>query len=424
MASAKLPPRSSSTIWRGTYSRLCAHVAVGGGRRGGGIGRWASDTNGSAFFGGRDRRIAGPAGDGTATRARSRARSGEGSSRPWRTATNAQRRAGTRASRGRAVGGVGPRRDRPDVPAPQPGARRQQPQLPRREAGGPQVGRRGRPVLVADLGALVVHARVGVEGVAVLEPADLEVGGERRHGGDAAGPQRTGDAGEHVAVGVQRRSRASGEAEGALAQRDGGVELGVESKVPGIGAHEAGARWRVGSGDVDEPLADVDADDLHPPFGEGVGVPAGPAADVEHPLAGPQAEGVDQELDLLLGALGERVAEVGGAEVVGDRLEPVPLRSLKVFRACGPHFLQRVDRDGPATTQPLASAQLGPKDRLTSSGTLRSTAPVIASTTSSAARSCSAGGTSSSTSSCTWRMSRLSMLRVLERRRRAAPARP
>ena len=60
---------------------------------------WASDTNGSAFFGGRDRRIAGPAGDGTATRARAKARSGEGSSHPRRTATSAPPRAGTRGSR-------------------------------------------------------------------------------------------------------------------------------------------------------------------------------------------------------------------------------------------------------------------------------------------------------------------------------------
>src|SRR4029453_4460217 len=101
----------------------------------------------------------------------------------------------------------------------------------------------GRPVLVANLGALVVDARVGVEAVAALEPADLEVGRERRHGGDAAGPESAGDAGEHVAVGIQRRRRASGEAEGALAQGDGRVELGVEAKVPRIGAYEAGAVW-------------------------------------------------------------------------------------------------------------------------------------------------------------------------------------
>ena len=40
-------------------------------------------------------------------------------------------------------------------------------------------------------------------------------------------------------------------------------------------------------------------------------------------MAGLEAERVDEEVDLLARALGERVAEVGGAEVVGDRLEPV-----------------------------------------------------------------------------------------------------
>ncbi len=45
---------------------------------------------------------------------------------------------------------------------------------------------------------------------------------------------------------------------------------------------------------------------------------------------GSQPEPVDQELHLVAGAPGERVAEVGGAEVVGERLEPV-------IRAQGPH---------------------------------------------------------------------------------------
>ena len=51
---------------------------------------------------------------------------------------------------------------------------------------------------------------------------------------------------------------------------------------------------------------------------------AGAAADVEDPGAGRQAEALDEEVDLLVGALGERVAEVGRAEVIGDVLEPVP----------------------------------------------------------------------------------------------------
>ena len=47
---------------------------------------------------------------------------------------------------------------------------------------------------------------------------------------------------------------------------------------------------------------------------------AGAAADVEDPGAGRQAEALDEEVDLLVGALGERVAEVGRAEVIGDVL--------------------------------------------------------------------------------------------------------
>ena len=65
---------------------------------------------------------------------------------------------------------------------------------------------------------------------------------------------------------------------------------------------------------------------LHAPPGQGVGVAAGAAADVEHPHPRLEPEHVDEERDLLLGALRERVAQVGRPEVVGDRLEPVARR--------------------------------------------------------------------------------------------------
>ena len=42
-------------------------------------------------------------------------------------------------------------------------------------------------------------------------------------------------------------------------------------------------------------------------------------------MPGLEPELVDQEVDLLRGALGERVPEVGGPEVVGHGLEPVGL---------------------------------------------------------------------------------------------------
>jgi hypothetical protein len=57
--------------------------------------------------------------------------------------------------------------------------------------------------------------------------------------------------------------------------------------------------------------------------GEGVGVAPGPAADVEHPHPGLEAQRLDQELDLLLGPLREGVAEVRLPHVVGQRLEPM-----------------------------------------------------------------------------------------------------
>jgi len=50
------------------------------------------------------------------------------------------------------------------------------------------------------------------------------------------------------------------------------------------------------------------------------------ATDVEHALPRTQLEHVDEECDLLLGALGERVPEVSGADEVGQRLEPVMVR--------------------------------------------------------------------------------------------------
>src|SRR5690606_18414405 len=74
---------------------------------------------------------------------------------------------------------------------------------------------------------------------------------------------------------------------------------------------------------LDEPAADVDAHDLDPPLGQGPGVAARPAADVEHPHPRLEAQLVDEERHLVGRPLRERVAQVGVAEVVGERLEPV-----------------------------------------------------------------------------------------------------
>ena len=58
-----------------------------------------------------------------------------------------------------------------------------------------------------------------------------------------------------------------------------------------------------------------------PRAGQGVGVAAGPAADVEHPHPRPQVKHVDQEGHLLLGAPGERVAQSRPPGVAGEGLE-------------------------------------------------------------------------------------------------------
>ena len=102
------------------------------------------------------------------------------------------------------------------------------------------------------------------------------------------------------------------------------------------------------AGQVDEALGDVDAVDRDAPPGQLVGVAAGTAADVEHPHARLEPEGVDEEVDLLLGALGEGVAEVGRAEVVGDRLEPVVGLRASVRRHRAPSWRAR---------RPLAGAR-------------------------------------------------------------------
>src|SRR3546814_13435819 len=96
----------------------------------------------------------------------------------------------------------------------------------------------------------------------------------------------------------------------------------MEGQRPGICSDEGGARRSIGAGQVDEALADVDADDLHPPTGEGVGVATRAAPDVEDPHPGFEAQHVDEEAALLVGALGARVAQVGSPPVVGPRLEP------------------------------------------------------------------------------------------------------
>ncbi len=70
-------------------------------------------------------------------------------------------------------------------------------------------------------------------------------------------------------------------------------------------------------------MTDVDAVDPDAATGEFVGVTAGAAPDVEHPLTRLQAEHRDDVIDLLHRALGVRIPVVGRAEVIGEILEPM-----------------------------------------------------------------------------------------------------
>jgi hypothetical protein len=83
------------------------------------------------------------------------------------------------------------------------------------------------------------------------------------------------------------------------------------------------SRGRALHREVDKTLRDVDTDDLAAAGGQGVGMAARTAADVEHPGASFELELVEEELDLLLRSLRERVAQVRRAQMIGDRLEPV-----------------------------------------------------------------------------------------------------
>ena len=65
------------------------------------------------------------------------------------------------------------------------------------------------------------------------------------------------------------------------------------------------------------------ADDLDSPPTERMGVASWSTSDVEHALAWVKTEQADEEVDFLFGALGERVAQVGASEMIGDVLEPV-----------------------------------------------------------------------------------------------------
>ena len=82
---------------------------------------------------------------------------------------------------------------------------------------------------------------------------------------------------------------------------------------------------------------------------EFVGVPPGATADVEHAVARPRAEHVDDVVDLLHRSLRERVPVVRLAHVIGERLEPMVAHRRRLQHASGQ------TRD---VTYPLAAAHV------------------------------------------------------------------
>src|SRR5271169_368273 len=272
------------------------------------------------------------------------------------------------------------------------GERGEQLELARREAGRPEIGRPFVALGVAQHRALVEDPGGGVEGLAGFEPAGGEEQRERRDGEGGAGSQRPSDAGEHRGLLAPAE-----EAEPALAEAEDRVEARVVGEVPDVAGDEAGREAllrRGGAGERHELRGGVDPGDREAPRGEREGVAARPAADVEDLLARREAQGLAQEVDLLVGPTGEghdpagAGGPVGGAEEGRDLVEPEPGRGGRP----GGHF---------------ASAHVGPNPTSTTSGTESSVTDSMVSRTSGSTASRSSSGTSKTSSSWTVRSIRV-----------------
>ena len=237
--------------------------------------------------------------------------------------------AGTRRSvDGRRVARYGAGLDAADIASTsRPCRGEQQPQLARR------VARRstGRPRSRSPASSRTsvrswCDAGGGVEASALVEVAHREVGVE---GASAPGcpPGRSARA---IPASTRRRRRRRPSAGRTRPGRGRSTASNSASngERPGVErARTSRRRARSRRAELDEPLARCRCRaTTMPRAGQRVRVAARAAPDVEHPHARLEPERVDEEVDLLRGALGERVAEVRRAEVVGDRLEPVVRR--------------------------------------------------------------------------------------------------
>ena len=74
---------------------------------------------------------------------------------------------------------------------------------------------------------------------------------------------------------------------------------------------------------INKRLADVEPDGLDAAPSKSIRVASRPAPDIEHAMARFEAEHVDEKVNLLFGALGERVPEICRPHMVGQGFKPV-----------------------------------------------------------------------------------------------------
>ena len=179
--------------------------------------------------------------------------------------------------------------------------------------------------LIADLGALVVHPGGSIEGVRILQVAQLEVGAESTDRKTSARFQRRRHPGEHI--GVRRTVLLPSEkSKPALTQRNHRV-VGIRSgEVAGVDPGKDCRKrllCRRRRGEIDERLGDINPLDPDPGASKCQRMTARAAPHVEKSIARLEPEGVEEERDFLVGPLRERVPQIRCSHDVGHSFEPM-----------------------------------------------------------------------------------------------------
>ena len=205
-----------------------------------------------------------------------------------------------------------------------PARAREQLELAGGEAGGPEVelallARRVRAPSPRSWSTPVA----GSNSSPVLEVADREDGRERAHR-EARRPggrrRRSGRRPRSRRARRAARSRpGTGRSRRRTRRRRSRSRTSSSSNVAG---ELVGGRGVAGERDELRRLWSTPTTSMPAP-GQRERVTPRPAADVEHPHPRLERERVDEEVDLLLGPLGERVPQVRRPEELGDRVEPV-----------------------------------------------------------------------------------------------------